>query len=311
MLVFGEDDLMKMLIAKNKALWFGVVLSIWLTSVVQVRADDHLVGTSMSEDEKAIRQQAEGFAKAFSAGQADAIADLCTADCTLTDAQGERFVGRDAILKLYQRCFHDYGSNPAYVYIDSLAFPAPDVCIEEGSLFVSKVNSENRYSVVHVKHDGKWQMLRIIESPYNPKPSEAIKDLNWLVGQWTIKNGDKLVHMKIHPIANSNFLVMRFSKNLSEAYADEMQLIGWSYKSKDVVSWHFGADGGFGFGHWQRMGPNWLVNTKGVCRDGSETLAIYELERVDNDHIRWHSTNRQVAGEKLPDLPVVEVTRDK
>jgi uncharacterized protein (TIGR02246 family) len=308
---------MKAIIAK--AVLFGLLLSASLFGFFnyqagQVWALDQLAETktgSMSDDEKAIRQQADAFAKALSAGQANAIADLCTEDCTLTDAEGEKFSGRGEILNLYQRCFHNYGANPAYVNIDSIAFPSPDVCLEEGSLFVPKANAENRYSVVHVKHNGNWQMLRITESPYNPKPSEAIKDLNWLIGQWTIHAPDKTIHFKVHPIANSNFLVMSFSKEAGEADVDELQLVGWSFKSKDVVSWHFGADGGFGFGHWQKIGSSWSINTKGVRRDGSETLATYKLEPVDNDHFRWQSTNRQVGGEHLPDLPTLEVTRDK
>jgi uncharacterized protein (TIGR02246 family) len=311
---------MKVLIAKSKALLLGLMLSAslpWVFSYPegQIRAasqSDENKAASLSDDEKAIHEQADRFAKAFSSGQANPIAELCTDDCTLTDAQGERFVGRDAILKLYQRCFRDYGANPAYVNIDSISFPAPDVCIEEGTLFVSKVNSENRYSVVHVKRNGQWLMLRITESPYNPQPAEALKDFDWMIGQWTIKDQGKTTYLRVHPIAHANFLVMRFSKDSGEmASPDELELLGWSFKSKDIVSWHFGADGGFGFGHWERMGSNWTISTKGVRRDGSETQAKYKIERVDNEHFRWQSTDRQSGGEKLPDLPAVEVTRDK
>ncbi len=104
---------------------------------------------------------------------------------------------------------------------------------------------------------------------------------------------------------------MSFSEEAGEANVDQLQLIGWSFKSKDVVSWHFGAEGGFGFGHWQKMGSNWSINAKGMRRDGSETLATYKIEHIDNDHFRWQSTNRHAGGEQLPDLPIVEVTRDK
>ncbi len=308
---------MKSIVARVHNVLLGLVVSaslpVFLTlPVARTLAAEESKVSLAGEDEKAIREQADRFAKAFSAGQAGPIADMCAEDCTLTDSQGEKFSGREAILKLYQRCFTDCGANAASVNIESISFPAPDVCIEEGTLFVSKVNSENRYSVVHVKHDGKWQMLRITESPYNPRPAEAIKDLTWMIGHWKIKDQGKTTYLWVHPVANGNFLSMRFTKVAGDpADADELQLIGWSFKTKDIVSWHFGHDGGFGFGHWQRVGPNWTIDTRGVRRDGAETVAKYKIDHVDDNHFRWQSTERRTGGEKLPDLSIVELTREQ
>jgi uncharacterized protein (TIGR02246 family) len=268
--------------------------------------------SAASADEKAIREEAELFAKLFSEGQAEAIANLCSQDCTLTDAQGEQYVGREAILKLYQRCFRNYGLSKASVKVESVIFPAPDVCIEEGKLFVSKGNSANRYCVVHVKRGNSWQMLRITESPYTPQPAEVLKELNWMLGSWTMKDGARIVNMTARPAAGGNFIVVHFSKQSSEkAQPDELQIIGWSIKTRDIVSWHFGADGGFGFGHWLKDGSNWIINNKSINQNGSETEARYLIDYLDNDHFTWQSTNRMNGAEKLPNTAAVKLTRDK
>ncbi len=262
------------------------------------------------EQQKEIRAQAELFTRYFSSGQAAAIADLCTEDCTLTDSQGERYAGREAIRRLYENCFRDCGINPAVVNIESLSFPAPDVCIEDGTFFVSKVNSENRYTVVHEKRDGAWKMLRITESLYNPQPSEALKDLRWMIGRWVVHNGDKTITMKVLPVANANFMMMQLWKNGIKEEPDEMQLIGWSFKTRDIVSWHFGLDGGFAFGHWQRTASNWSISTKGTRRDGADTFATYHIDRIDNDHFKWSSVARQAGDDRLPDMQAVVAVRE-
>lgn len=265
-----------------------------------------------SADEKAIREQANRFVAAFSSAQAQSIAAMCTEDCTMTDADGIRFVGRDEIRREYERTFQDDGANPASVHIDSLNFPAPGVCIEDGTLFISKVNSETRYTVVHVKRNGTWQMLRISESPYNPEPADTLKELTWMMGNWTLKHQDRTVSLVVHPIAHGNFISMRFSDKPENSFdCDQLQLIGWSFKTKDIVSWHYSDDGSFGFGHWLRNGSNWIVDTHGVRRDGAVTLAKYKIDKIDNDHFRWQAVSRESGGEKLPDLPPVDVIRNK
>ncbi len=271
------------------------------------------VGTvEQSADDRAVRDQAERFARAFSSAQAEPIAAMCSEDCTLTDADGVKYVGRAEIRKLYQRTFQEDGANPSYVHIDSLTFPAPGVCIEDGTFFISKINSETRYSVVHLKRDGAWQMYRINESEYNPEPAETLKELSWMVGNWTLKHNDKPVSLVVHPIAHGNFLSMQFSDKPEQAFdCDQLQLIGWSFKTKDIVSWHYSDDGSFGFGHWLRNGSNWIVDTKGVRRDGSVTTAKYRIDKIDTDHFRWQAVSRESGGEKLPDMLPVDATRNK
>jgi uncharacterized protein (TIGR02246 family) len=265
-----------------------------------------------SDDERAIREQADQFAQAFSKAQAEPIAAMCTDDCTLTDSDGMKFVGRDEILKLYERSFRENGANQASVHIESLTFPAPGVCIEDGTLFISKMNDETRYTVVHLKRNGTWKMFRITESPYNPEPAEALKELGWMLGNWTLKHKDSAVTLVVHPIAHGNFLSMRFSDKPENAFdCEELQLVGWSFKTKDIVSWHFSDDGTFGFGHWLRNGSNWFIDTTGVRPDGAVTAARYKIDRIDNDHFRWQAVSRVSGGEKLLDLPPVDVVRNK
>jgi len=261
-------------------------------------------------DEQIIRNETGDFVKAFAAGDAEAITNMCAEDCCLTDAEGSQFNGRAEIKKMYEHNFQTFGLQPLTLAISKISFPAPDIGIEDGQATYTKSSSSSRYSVVHVKRDGAWKMLRISEFSYNPSPSEALKSLNWMIGDWTLHGKNKNVYLKVHAINNGNFLALQFSDSEgTNVTPEQLQIIGWSLKTKDIVSWNFGHEGGFGYGHWRKDGDNWFIQTKGITRDESESVADYIVKHPDNDHFSWQSLGRAIDGVRLPNMEIVEATR--
>jgi hypothetical protein len=87
------------------------------------------------------------------------------------------------------------------------------------------------------------------------------------------------------------------------------QIIGWHPKLGRIVSWHFGPEGGFGNDVWIKDGSKWVIEAKGVLRDGSESTAVNILTPVDANSFTWQSVKRTLDGVRLPDTPPVKIVR--
>jgi len=263
-------------------------------------------------DEQMIRNEADNFVKAFAKGDAETIANMCADECSLTDTEGAQFNGRAEIKKMYERDFQTLGLQPLTLKITKISFPATDVGIEDGEATFPRTAVKTKYSVIHIKKNGAWKMLRISESSYNPCPAEALKSLSWMIGDWTLHGKNKDTFLKVYVTNNGNFLVLQFSDHEgTNVTPNALQIIGWSPRSKAIVSWNFGHEGGFGFGHWRKDDDNWFIETKGITIDGSETVADYIIKHPDIDHFHWQSTGRAINGTKLPNMENVEATRQQ
>ncbi|MDR3613380.1 MAG: nuclear transport factor 2 family protein [Candidatus Obscuribacterales bacterium] len=270
---------------------------------------DLIKGANVS-DEQLIRKEADNFVKAFATGDAETIANMCADECSLTDAEGTQFNGRAEIKKMYERDFQTLGLQPLSLKITKISFPAADVGIEDGEATFPRTASKTRYSVIHIKKDNTWKMLRISETYYNPQPSEALQSLSWMIGDWTLHGKNNDTFLKAYATNDGNFMVLQFSdREGTNIRPNALQVIGWSAKSKDIVSWNFGHAGGFGFGRWRKNDDNWFIETRGTTIDGSETVADYIIKHPDIDHFNWQSVGRAINGAKLPNMENVEATR--
>ena len=89
------------------------------------------------------------------------------------------------------------------------------------------------------------------------------------------------------------------------------QFVGWDPIAGQIRSWTFDSEGGIGEGRWIQDGNRWLVKASFVLADGSRASALNVYTFVDEDTIRWQSTNREIAGELQPNIPEVTVVRQK
>ncbi len=266
-------------------------------------------------DEKAIRQTADEFAKAFNAGDAKAVGLLWALDSEYIDESGQSFQGRAVIEKEYAAVLEQHRGAIMTITIESIRFLAPDIAMEKG---VARVKSPGgiadtaaRYTVVHAKRDGKWTMVFGRDAPYVAASNEDyLKDLEWLIGDWNPEAKDQPLRLHFEWMAQKNFIKNTYTVTKDgQSTLTGGQIIGWNPKRGRIVSWHFDAQGGFGEDVWTKDGSKWVIEATGVLRDGSESTAVNVVTPLDANSFTWQSVRRTLDGVGLPDTPPVKIVR--
>src|SRR5262249_43815927 len=162
----------------------------------------------------------EAFVEAFHKGDAKAVAAFWTPDGDYTDRTGKHMNGRDAIEKAFKSLFAEH--KGLKVRIDSMAlnFLTADVAIEDGSSEGITAHgappSRVRYTIVHVKKDGKWLVGSARDAPYAPPSNyEHLRGLEWAVGDWA-GEADKgeVERLSVSWAENQNFILASFSTTI-------------------------------------------------------------------------------------------------
>jgi hypothetical protein len=154
-----------------------------------------------------------------------------------------------------------------------------------------------------VKQDGAWRIRLIRElSSRQPPPDEPLKDLAWLVGEWTGIGSGMRVHVSSQWDMGNRYIVSRFEvePEHGEAYEAE-QRIGWDPQSRSIKSWYFDSRGSVSSGAWEKNGDHWLVTIAGTQRDGESISGTSAITRVDDDSYLRTLANMHVGGEAVPD----------
>jgi len=261
--------------------------------------------TDRPEDEKAIRSVAETFARAYNAGDSKAVAALYTEDAESIDEHGDRIQGRPMIQDLYSSIFQERPGATIRVSIDTLRFLGPDVAKEEGQTRVKPRGNEpetlRRYTVLYVKQGGQWLHSSVREEHETGLlHHERLKDLEWLVGEWLDQSSDSTVHLTCRWSEDKNFLLRDFTIHVQgQPVMTVSQRIGWDPLTKQVKSWVFDSEGGYGDALWARNGDRWVIKSSGVLPDGRIATATNVLARVGPNTARWTSTERTLGAEGL------------
>ena len=142
--------------------------------------------------------------------------------------------------------------------------------------------------------------------------ASSLEVLNWMVGTWIDEGEEATIVTDCSWTKNRKFLKRSFKVRIDEEVTLEGdQFVGWDPIAGQIRSWTFDSEGGFGEGLWIQDGNQWLVKASFVLADGSRASALNVYTFVDNDTIRWQSTNREIAGELQPNIPEVTVVRQK
>src|SRR5947209_7998089 len=201
------------------------------------------------------------------------------------------------------------------VNIESIRFIGPDLAVEVGTTKESPAPDEppeyDRYTVLHVKRDGKWQMA-LARDEEGPPPTghERLQPLAWLVGEWIDDGGSAVVRSSCRWSDDKNFLLQEFELQVSGRDAMNVsQRIGWDPLAKCIRSWVFDSEGGFGESVWTRVGNAWIIKATGVRPDGTTGSAANSLTPIGTDGYIWRSTDRVVADEVQPPMEVKVVRK--
>jgi uncharacterized protein (TIGR02246 family) len=262
-----------------------------------------------AEDEALIRAQAADYVVQYNKGNAAALASQWAPDGTFTDSAGHQYAGRAAIEKFFASMFRHHGVHRLEIKVESIKFPAHNIAIEVGTSKFANGSGEARYTAIHSKDSGHWQMVSVFEHDVAAANSDSINDLGWMVGSWAADSNSD-IKMRCEWTASKKFLKLDFySVKSAGNLPSETEIIGFNPATGSLCSWHFNSDGGVGFGRWQKSGENWLVNARGTDAAGISAGAQYILHKVNDDSYSWKSTRRYAASKSLPDSAEVLLLR--
>jgi uncharacterized protein (TIGR02246 family) len=267
-------------------------------------------GTERAGDEAAIRANIAKFVKAFNAQDAKAVAALFTSDGQIMDKDGNTSNGRAAIEKTFKELFEAAPQKEIEVFVESIRFIGSDLAVEVGTTKETPQPGEapdnDRYTVLHVKRDGKWLMAFARDEEGDPPTNhEQLQALSWLVGDWVDDGGNSVVRSSCRWSDDGNFLLQDFKLELNGKNAMNVsQRIGWDPLAKSVHSWVFDSEGGYGESVWSRDGDSWIIKATGVRPDGKTASATNVFVPAGKDAYVWRTTDRIVGGELQPSLEV-------
>ena len=266
----------------------------------------------------AIFERAQAFAAAFDKGDAKAVASFWTQDGDYTDQSGKQLKGRGAIAKAFAGFFAENRGAKLRIDSESLRFVTPEVAVEDGVTEVIPADggppSRARYTIVHVKKDGKWYLSSVRDAAYSPPTNyEQLKGLEGLIGEWAgAGDGGETARVSFEWAHGQNFVVSHFTTSFKNVnVGGGTQWVGYDPLKKRLRSWSFDTSGGFGEGAWSQDGKTWTVKTKAVLRDGVEASATNVLTVLDADTISLSSKDRTLGGKPMPELKEVRLKRRK
>ena len=255
----------------------------------------------------AIRAGSEAFVEAFNQGGAKAIAALWTDDGEYIDDTGQRFVGRDAIEKVYAEFFSDMPKSKIQLTIDSLRLLSNDTAVEDGRAVVAPPEGDtigfSQYTVVHVKTDDTWKMASVRDTVSEvPAAVSSAADLEFLIGTWVAEeHGVKTVSV-CRWIAEGHFIERSYtSTHVDGTSSSGVQLVGWNPSAEHVQSWSFSPDGGYATGMWFPQPGGWVGHMLGTTGDGLPTSSNNQFRKLDDNAYVWQAIHRRVGGKSLPD----------
>jgi uncharacterized protein (TIGR02246 family) len=294
----------------KRMLWTVAFLTWSLAPAVGAKGDDQ------AADEAAIRKAVETYVTAFNQSDAAALATLWSPTAVYTNPRnGELVVGREAIQSQFAAIFAEAKGAKLEAKTDSIQFISPSVGVEHGTATVvtpDQPPEETEYTAVYIKRDDQWLLDRISEEEVVITPShyEQLKDLAWMTGSWVDQDEEATVVTECNWTKNNNFLTRAFTVQIRDRIEMAgLQIIGWDPATKQIRSWVFDSEGGFGQGTWKKKGNSWYIQQSGILSDGRKSSSVNIITYVDDNTCTLQSVNRTVDGELLPNVEEVSITK--
>jgi uncharacterized protein (TIGR02246 family) len=265
-------------------------------------------GPGIEEVAESLGQMAERFVKAFNERDAAAIAAMFTPDGEIVGLDGARVAGREQIEGYHRAIFSREVVPKIALEANDLRLASPGVAFEEGQIHLTLADDEPvrsiHYRATHVRQaDGSWLTASSRNLADVTTPSERIRPLHWLIGEWTLEQEDGgRIDMAIDLDEQGNHLLGQAVITDAGEGRQVIQLrIGWNPATASVYWWTFDSDGGNASGPWARSGRNWIIHSTGMTADDEASASAQTLVR-DGDSMVWLATHRILAGEAQPDL---------
>jgi uncharacterized protein (TIGR02246 family) len=289
-------------------------LTLWVCTLIPTAAAQE---NRQAESDAEIRKAVDSYVAAFNKADAKAVAELWAPEAVYSNPlSGDESVGREAIEKQFEEFFAANQGVTLEVKTLSIGFVSPNVAIEQGTAKVT-VSGETpdvtEYSAVYVKHGKQWLLDRMTEEAAADSQShyEHLKELEWMVGSWVDQDEAATVTTECQWTRNNNFLTRAFTIQVGDQLdMAGMQIIGWDPSEKQIRSWVFDSDGGFGQATWKKLGNRWHIHQSGVLPDGRKITVVNIMTYIDDNTCTLQAVNRTVDGELLPNVDEVQITKN-
>jgi uncharacterized protein (TIGR02246 family) len=253
--------------------------------------------------------------QSFNTGDAEAFSLLYTKEAIFVFDGNTVFEGRDAARDAFARYFADHPGASLEIAVADARWLTPGVLADSGFATVTKADGSTettRFSSVAVQENGALRIARLEETPISPDEGVArIAELEWLVGSWQDAEHPETTS-SVTLTHNRRFLVRSFTVQRGEE--DPLlatEIVGFDAAKGQLRSWVFDSDGGIAEGSWRRDDQKWLVTLNATLPDGSRSAAQHVISKSSDDAFTWHSINRSLNGEILPNLDPIHVIRSK
>jgi uncharacterized protein (TIGR02246 family) len=272
--------------------------------------------SDQSVDEAAIRKMVASYVQAFNSHNAESLADHWSPDAVyLNRSTGEEVVGRPAIAEQFRVLLEEQPELKLEVNVESIQFISPTVAVEHGRTRLLSPNAEPEeidYTAVNVKRDGKWLLDRVTDkiSEVDPSHYDQLKELEWMVGEWTGTADNAEIELECNWTKNRNFMTRAFKMSLDDGTDfSGMQVIGWDPAAKTIRSWTFDSKGTFAEATWEQHGGRWFLRNRGTLPDGRTATMINVMKQVDADSFTWRTIERTAGSELLPNIDEIQLVR--
>ncbi len=265
--------------------------------------------------ETAIKKTIQSYVDAFNRGDAEALAAHWTKDGDYITTTGEVLTGQEKLKAAFESFFKDNQGIKIEVVPLAVYAEGADKAIEEEISTTTKEGEEpetTRYVTQYVKQNGDWKISRVKEIvPMGTSPNhDKLEPLEWMIGDWVDEDQSGKLETTCYWSADGNFIVRAFSVSVGEVTTfGGKQIIGWDPAAKQIRSWVFDTNGGFGEATWEKREKSWYVNSALVLSTGEKASSINILTPVDENSFTWQATSREVGGTPLPETAKVTVVR--
>jgi len=296
---------------KTAVLWAGLILGgVGLAPAQDGKPADAPPGQTAGEaksspEEKAIRLADDAFVRDYNKADTKALVARFAEDAEVVEEDGARYRGHPLI---EQRLAETFAASPGVkleINTDSIQFLSPDVIKAEGRTVVTPAKGSpesRRHTALLVRRDGRWLISSIREEP-DPliTPHDRLKELEWMVGEWVDEGPDSHNRVACRWSEDGNFLIRTFTvKVQGKPVLTVHQRVGWDPLARQIRSWEFDSEGGYGEGKWSRDGERWVIKHTGVRPEGVTASATHIVSRERPDLVRWAAIDRVLGNESVP-----------
>ncbi|WP_020470343.1 YybH family protein [Zavarzinella formosa] len=267
--------------------------------------------TPKPKEDAPVRESVKSYVEAFNKGDIETVLGFWADDAESIDDDG-KVQNKTALSESLRAICKPDGGNKLAGTIKNVKLIGGTVALIDGTveLTTAEGTEGNPFEGVMVLNAAtkKWQFSRMRDLPGEENTGYApayahLKSLEWLLGEWTSKEGEQTLTMNVKWMRNRGYLIVEQSIKTKESEVLGItMMIGYDPASEQIHSWVFDTQGGRGEADWTREGNTWNIEAVGMTADGLEASSNPAWKFVDENTFEWSSTNRQVDGQPRPDI---------